>query len=332
MRVWIGSILSAVLCANVASAVAQTPNQSQPSQVTTPPSASDTDAEETAAGHGSFSIGFYDTYVNGFWLASNLKAPVGGAHTLGSGFDASYNVSDTWTVYGGIRYFSGRYSGPAPNCPTTAPPQCAGIPALNPPHPELPFIDDGKYHGGWQDWNIGVAWHTNIGSYYITPSATAYIPSHDYTTFGNAVLGQDLHQLLFDVALSHQFDFTNFYYRLEYGYAFSEHVLGINTGYQRYDGELGWFINENLSVRAFVTGRAGFGVAARDPDLTNGMTNIYFVEKGRTAQHDYRAWGLGFDYGFANRYTVSANVQREFWGDTVYDFKYALEAHLTRSF
>jgi hypothetical protein len=41
---------------------------------------------------------------------------------------------------------------------------------------------------------------------------------------------------------------------------------------------------------------------------------------------------LGFDYDFGNRYTGTAAIQREFWGETVFDFKYALEMRLTRSF
>ncbi|MEO8959762.1 MAG: hypothetical protein ABI304_12515 [Rudaea sp.] len=287
--------------------------------------------QDSAQGHGNMSIAFFDTAINGFWLRSNLKLPLGTVHMLGTGLDASYNVSNDWAIYGGVRYFTGRADTPGPflNCPTTAPPQCAGAPPLTPQHPESPFLDDGNYHGAWQDWNIGAAWHGNIGNYAITPSATAVIPAHDYPTFGNAVVGQNLHQLLLAVTLSHQLEFSNFYYKLGYGYAFSQRVLGIDTGYQRFDGELGWFVTEQFSVRGFVTGRAGFGTRAGlgPPDF-----DAYWYERQRTTQHDYHAAGLGFDYDFGNKYVVSANVQHEFWGDSVFDFKYAIEARLTRSF
>lgn len=287
--------------------------------------------QDSATGHGSISIGFFDTDINGFWLRSNIKLPLGNVHMLGTGLDASYNLNNDWTIYGGIRYFEGRANGPDMfvNCPTTAPPQCAGAPPQTPQHPESPFLDDGNYHGAWQDWNFGVAYHANIGNYYITPAATAYIPTHDYPTFGNAVVGQDLRQLLLAVTLSHQFDFTNFYYKLGYGYALSQHVLGINTGYQRYDGELGWFVNDKFSVRGFVTGRSGFGARA---DFGPPSFDDFWYERQRFTQHDYRAYGLGFDYGIGERYTASISVQHEFWGDSVYDFKYAVEARLTRSF
>lgn len=289
------------------------------------------DQGDNPAGHGSISVAYFDTDINGFWVRSNLKAPVGNVHIQGVGFDASYNVSNDWTVYGGVRYFTGRYDGNSPNCPTLAPPQCASQPPLAHPHPESPFLDDGNYHGAWQDWNLGVAYHANIGNYFITPSATAYIPTHHYPTYGNAIVGQDDRQLVLAVTLSHQFDFTNFYYKVGYGYAFSQHVLGVDPGYQRLDGELGWFVNEKFSIRGFVVGRAGFGARASLHPPPIPLPDFWY-ERQRLAQHDYHAYGFGFDYDFSNKYLFSANVQQEFWGDTVYDFKYSLEARLTRSF
>jgi hypothetical protein len=295
----------------------------------TPPTGGD--EADNPPGHGSLSILYIDTDINGFWLRSDVKLPLGNVHMQGTGLDASYNLSSDWTIYGGIRYFTGRYDGPFPNCPTLAPAQCAGQPPLVTPHPESPFLDDGNYHGAWQDWNLGVAYHARIGNYYITPSATAFVPTHNYPTYGNAVVGQDLDQLLLAVTLSHQFDFTNFYYKLGYGYAFSQHILGIDTGYQRFDGELGWFVNEKFSVRGFVTGRAGFGGRASLGPPPAPLPELWY-ERQRWAQHDYHAYGLGADYDFGNRFSASASIQHEFWGDTVFDFKYSLEARLTRSF
>jgi len=289
------------------------------------------DQGDNPAGHGSISIAYFDTDINGFWIRSNVKLPLGNVHMQGAGFDASYNLSNDWTVYGGIRYFTGRSDTTFPNCPTPAPAQCAGQPPLATPHPESPFLDDGNYHGAWQDWNLGVAYHANFGNYFVTPSATAYIPTHDYPTYGNAVVGQDLRQLLLAVTLSHQFDFTNFYYKLGYGYALSQHVLGVNTGYQRFDGELGWFVNEKFSVRGFVTGRAGFGARAGLEPPPVPLPDFWY-ERQRLTQHDYHAYGFGADYDFGNRFVASASIQHEFWGDSVFDFKYALEARLTRNF
>lgn len=290
------------------------------------------DLRETAQGHGSISIAYLNTYVNGFHVDSNIEVPVGVMHSQGVAFDVDYFVADAWSVHVGLPYIDNRYNG-APHCPTTAPPKCAGTPALDPQHPESPFWDDNRYHGAWQDWNIGVAWHSHINDYYITPSITAIIPSHDYPFFTNAAVGQRLHQVMLAATLAHQFEFTNIYYKFGYGYVFSQHVLGVDTGYQRLDGELGWFANERFSVRGFITGRIGNGISAMEgTPLFNGFTNDFWYHHDQTAQHNYGGVGIGFDYALGSRYTLTAGVQHEFYGNTVFDFKYAVETRLTRSF
>lgn len=290
------------------------------------------DLQESARGHGSVSIAYLQTYVNGFFVDSNTEVPNGAVHSRGVALDFDYYVADDWSLHVGIPYLDNRFHG-VPHCPTTAPPQCAGIPALNPPHPESQFLDDNQYHGTWQDWTLGAAWHTHLGDYYLTPSVTAVIPSHDYVFFANAAVGQRLNQLLLATTLAHQFAFTNLYYKLGYGYAFSQRILGHDTGYQRFDLELGYFVNEKFSVRTFAACRIGDGYAAPDLlPLTDGQTNAYWYRHDQLSEHNYLGLGVGFDYALDARDTLSAGVQREVRGETVFDFKYALEVRLTRSF
>ncbi len=288
---------------------------------------------ETAEGHGTISISYLDTYVNGFWLTSSIKLPNGVVRSHGVALGLEYYFSDAWSVYASIPFMSNEYQGLQPHCPTTAPPQCAGIPALNPQHPESQFIDDGQYHSTWQDLTLGVSYHANVNDYLITPSVTATIPSHDYVFFDNAAVGQRLYQLMLSATLAHQFEFTNLYYQIGYGYAFSQHVLGIDTGYQRFDGELGYFVNERLTLRTYLTGRIGNSLTGLETlPLTDGQTNDYWYHHDQISVHSYFGAGLGFDYHLGGRYTLTAGIQREFWGETVFDFKYAFEARLIKQF
>lgn len=272
-----------------------------------PTAQSDADVGDNPAGHGSVSVVYLDDYVNGMWLTPHFKAPIGSVRDRGLGLEASYNVSNDWSIYGGIRYFDN---------------------SLTPPGESEQTIS------AWQDITLGAAWHKRIGNYDFTPSATANIPSHDYPVTSDAYTGQRLHQLLFAATLSHQFDFTNFYYKLGYGYAFSQRLFSVNTGYQRADAELGWFANDRFSVRAFLTGRDGFGTSLPEfIKLAGGPDGAEIVaNKTRLAEHSYHAYGLGLDYDFGNRYALDVSVQRLFWGNVANDLKYALEARLTREF
>jgi hypothetical protein len=338
MRAWTTLILSALLLACAVPGAAQVSNPAQ--QMADP---ADRTPQDSAAGHGSISIAYLNTYVNGFWADSNTKLPNGAVRSQGVALQAEYYVSNDWSVNVGIPFFRNKYLGNQPHCPTTVPPQCApgnpgGVPALNPPHPESNFIDDGQYHGTWQDYSFGASYHTQIEDYYLTPSVTAVIPSHEYVFFDNAAVGQRLRQLMLAVELDHQFQFTNIYYKLGYGFAFSQEVLSENTGYQRFYGELGYFFNEKLTLRTFLSGRLGNGLAADElvpltgPDPPHFMTNAYWYHHDQISEHSYFGAGLGFDYDLGHHNTLTAGIQSEFWGETVFDFKYALEMRLTHSF
>lgn len=288
---------------------------------------------ETAKGHGAISIAYLNTYVNGFWVDSNTKVPNGAIRSQGVALDLDYNFADDWSVHVGIPFLSNRYGGLDPHCPTNKPPQCAGAPVLNPQHPESQFLDDGNTHGTWQDWTLGTSYHTHIGDYLITPSITAYIPSHNYTFFANAAVAQDIWQLEFAATLAHQFAFSNVYYSLGYGYVLTEHTLGTSVDHHRWDLELGYFVNEKLSLRAFTTGRVGHGyTAAHLIPLTDGQTNDFWYHHDQISEHNYAGLGLGLDYQLGESYALSTSIQRLIWGETVFNFKYAFEARLIRQF
>jgi len=297
-----------------------------------PPPADET-LGETAKGHGAISIAYLGTLSEGLYVDRNLTLPVGNVHSRGIALDLDYNFADAWSLHVGLPYISNRYDGHAPHCPTSMPVQCQNLPALAPQHPESKFLDDGRYHGTFQDWTLGVAWHTQIADYQITPSITATIPSHDYTFFANAAVAQDIWQLEFATTLAHQFQFSNLYYRIGYGYVFTEKTLTTDVNHHKVNLELGYFVNEKFSVRAFGIGRAGHGYAARNLlPVTAGQTNEYWYHHDQISEHNYFGLGLGFDYELFDRTTVSAAVQRLVWGQTVFDFKYAAEMRLTRAF
>lgn len=261
--------------------------------------------QDGAAGHGSVAVVYTNTYENGIWDKPDHKVPWGTVHLQGLGLEASYNIANDWSIYGSVRYIDNLAR----------------------------QIDKPAQHvNSVQDATLGGAWRRNIGNYQITVSATATIPLRDYTTFGGAYAGQHLNQLLLGASLAHQFDFSDIYYRIEYGYAFSQKVHGFDTGYERFTGELGWFANDKLSVRAFLTGRGGFGLTGFEATQAINAGKLPATSRAQVTEHSYRAWGVGMDYDFGNNYLAGFSVQRDYWGASVFNARYALDARLTRSF
>ena len=214
-------------------------------------------------------------------------------------------------------------------CPTTIPAACQSQFPLSPPHPESHFLDDGDFHGTWQDWSLGAAYHADFRDYHITPSISAYIPSHRYTFFARAAAGQDLQQLELALSVAHQLDFSNIYYRVGYGYVFVEKTLGIDVNNQRFDLELGYFINPQLTVHVSSLGKFGGGLQSNEFRM---IRTDAFYNHLKIAANEYASIGAGIDYRFLEKYTLSSSVQHLVWGRTAYSFKYLFDLKLTREF
>lgn len=286
-------------------------------------------SEETAQGHGSVSIGYQNTYIDGMFLpVPGGKAPIGTARIQSISFDLDYFFADRWSLHLGIPFIEAKYSGNAPHCITQAPPQCRGAVVPSQPHPESAFLDDGDYHGAWQDWSLGLAYHTNVGDYLLTPSITATIPSHHYTFFANAAVGQDLWKIEVALDLAHQFELSNLYYRVRLGRVFAEKTLGQSINHNKVDLELGYFLNEKWTAKVFGVGKKGDGYKGDYPDQTSEL----WYHHDQRSPHNYANLGAGFDYRVNDKYTVSATVQKLVWGQFVYDFRYSVDVRLTREF
>jgi hypothetical protein len=333
------TIALGILMAHVSSVSADAPPNSNLPPV-------DQDLAATAQGHGSISIGLQDTLVDGFRINNSIvdHAGFGTDRLRAVQIDLDYFIADKWSLHAGIPFGSNKYNGSEPHCPTTAPAVCQNnpnVPPLSPPHPESAFLDDGSYHGTWQDWILGVSYHANFGSYYLTPSFTAYIPSHNYVHFAEAAVGQDIWRVEPSLELAHQFDFSNIYYRLRYGYDYTQATHYTYSGisgskrvnHHRLDVELGYFFNEKLSGRAFTIAKKGQGFTAMElGPLTEGFSNDLWFHHDQVSVHNYAAAGVGADYHLGGKYTLSASVQKLIWGVTVFDFKYSTEVRLTREF
>jgi hypothetical protein len=327
------------LCCNLAAALlldtalAASAGAQVPADTNTSLPPIDQELHETAQGHGSVAIGYQTTLTNGSldYRGANDHSGVGRDRRID--LDLEYYVADRWSISAGIPFISNRYVGSKPFCPTPIPAACQGLPHLSPPHPESRFLDDGNVHSTWQDWSLGAAYHADFSNYYVTPSITVYIPSHDYVFFSRAAVGSDLQQLELAISVAHQFDFSNIYYRVGYGYIFVEKTLGINVNNNRFDLELGYFVSPQLTVHVSSLGKFGGGLQTNELlPLLNGRTNAYWYYHTQIAANEYASIGAGIDYHFLEKYTVSSSLQKLVWGSTVPEFRYSFDLRLTREF
>jgi len=287
-----------------------------------------TPVDATAAGHGTMSIAYQNTFDDGMFLpVPGGKVPIGTVRIQSLSLGIDYFFAEHWSGHVDLPFVDTRYRGNMPHCITTEPPQCQGAVVPVQPHPESAFLDDGRHHGTWQDWHVGVAYHADVDDFLLSPSLTATLPSHHYTFFAQSAPGQDLWKLEVALDMAHQFELSNVYYRVRLGHVFAQKTLGQTIDHNRLDLELGDFVTDAWTIKTFATAKKGHGYTGGYDQTTEA-----WYRHDQRAKHDYLNVGAGLDWHVDEKDTLSTTVQRLVWGQFVFDFKYSVEMRLSRDF
>ena len=167
--------------------------------------------------------------------------------------EVDYAVADRWRIEVGIPYIKKRAFPPSPHNPL----------ALDPPRPDIPFIDDGKYRGGVQDFYFGVEYLWITNPVRLEPFIHVSIPSHDYQFFANSALGQNLWKVEIGMELTRFLPFSDWYSRLGGGYEFAEQTMDVNVNHFHFNGEVGYFFTPTFSLNVFGIAKVGNGQNAQ---------------------------------------------------------------------
>lgn len=295
----------------------------------------DSTGDQSASGHGHVSIGIQGAHTEG--LVSGTGERFGEAlatdvRSMTIGIE--YWLGEQWSLHASLPFISKR----ALNDPGQHDQS-----RLIVPHPESTFIDDGQYHSAWQDWQLGLAFHTSVGALDIATHAVFTYPSHDYIFFASAPVGQGLKKLRVGADVSQRIGQSNFHYSAGYSYEFVERIKDIPVGGVQYgnintDNQYlrlsAWYdFSPQLSVRVFGNRRTGNGlvnseVRSIDPFL---RTELWY-QHDRLLQYNYAIVGIGSTWDFNETWSVSASAATMVWVRVNHDMKYAYELRLLRKF
>ncbi len=284
------------------------------------------DAKPYAAGHGFVSVEYQQLYSHGDYDGPAAKDS-GNVHFNSLQFEAGYFVADRWEIHVALPYIESKYAGDYGHPILPCPPNCQPV-----------KIDDGSYHGFWQDWDAGVRYHADLDGYEVTPSLDVYVPSNNYPFYGSAAIGQRTTRVGVGIDMSHQFELSNFFYEAHAQYVFNDHVLDINNNYCTFGINVGYFIDPQLSIKAITDVKLGNGytdeeLAPYSPGMppTGGLNPIWELhDKFRLEEHG--DVGGGLDYALGDKYVLSATVAHSVWGRSNARLTYDWGLKLTRNF
>jgi hypothetical protein len=246
-------------------------------------------------------------------------------HTLQLRVD--YGLTDRLAMYVSVPFVSRKYEGDDPHDPTVF--------NLNGAHQT--FLDDGNWHGGWQDPGVGLRlrWRTPTPGHpwAVTPFARYEWPSHDYTYFAHSAIGSQQSRFALGAAAGRHFGprFQNLFFQGTYAYTFVEEVLGISVDYSSLDLELGWHFTPRFSARALVLTRKTHGGLDGPQDFPS-FTDERFLHHDQVSRTDYVDWGVAATWNVGRRYTLTANWITTAWGENTHKIHNSVGLGISRSF
>ena len=207
-----------------------------------------------------------DLIISGVNLGQKVEEPPTQAHS--AYISIEYGVSSKLALSASIPAIFSRYTGNEPHSP----------------------IDNGDYHGGFQDFRFGVRYMAIIDPLVVTPFISVVIPSRDYKTEGHSAIGIHYKELHFGLYLAKQLTFIsdNLYTEAGYDFAYVEEYQGIRTNRSVVDLTLGYFVTPSITVSSTMSyqkGHAGVDFLDAPP------TSVEGYEHDRRAKVKYLALG-----------------------------------------
>lgn len=266
-------------------------------------------------------VGYQNIHVDGF-SSSIGTLPIGTVDIHNIDFEIEYELNDRWTLFGGIPWIRKRYRGPGPHDPLL----------IVPPRTDSEFIDNGSYHSSFQDLHVGARYLAKSGpTFAIAPFVEFGIPSNDYTFFAHSAVGQQLDRFEVGTDVSYRTPFRDFYFNWRVGYVFVEETLGVNIDHVRFDTEIGYFLNPNLSVKLMALVKEGNGLVFPD-DFPPPRNDEWWFQHDRMVRHNYANAGLGVDWQYNNRSRLSFSMMTMVHAEQVHEVDRIVTMGLARSF
>ena len=229
-------------------------------------------------------------------------------------FSGDYTFADNWTVQVALPYIQKRFVsevdwGGDPHNPND-PWWIDFVP------PDKRFIDDGDYHGGFQDLSVSVSYTTVRGPLTLSPYIGYGFPVDDYPFYAKAAIGFNLWTIPVGTSFMYVPYFSDWYLSGNVAYVFSEKPVGVNVDYWTAHVSAGYWFKPEFSAHAFVAVKHVIDGLRMPWDFTDDPTygnypDAFDTEEwynhDRLLQHRNVNVGVGFDYFFNERYKVTGS-------------------------
>jgi hypothetical protein len=271
---------------------------------------------DTRAGHGEISLtvqyGHFNKGTSGYKVVN-----VGQIDARALFLQVDYNITDRLSVSAAIPYFSNRYIGGSPH----------DIHEVDPDHGE---IDDGHFHGDWQDFLFGANYLLVDEEFKLEPFTLITIPSHHYPTFSHAAVGRRLTKVLLGTKVSYFPAFDDWYVTASIGRVFSEKPLGHSVDHWKFTLEPGYYLAPDFAVHGYAEIKQGNGLSI--PRDFPSQHDEKFFQHDRLLRENYIDVGGGFDWLLPGGRRISGLVVQMIRAEDAHILRLGVQLTFAQSF
>lgn len=274
-------------------------------------------------GHGSASVAYQDLFIGAHSASDGTRTFPGTVTNHSVFFTFDYGLTDRLALSIGLPFKANKFGGPSPHDPAT----------LYDDHGER-SVDDGRYHAGWQDWNVGLRYLWRDGTLKVTPFASFGYPSHDYVTFAHSALGSHQLRLQLGVNIGRQFapPLQNLYFQGGYSYSIMEEVEAPRrVNHSSFNVELGYFLTPRLTVSALVAAQKTHNGFDFPEDYPDRLDDHYF-HHDENVRNDFVNVGASINFRASERYSAFLSYGHTVWGENTHLIDHAVTVGAVRSF
>jgi hypothetical protein len=212
-------------------------------------------------GTGSITVSYQNYFIDRHMFGDKDWAIVNGVRTTDVGelrfqttfLDLGYSITDNLGLSVTFPFVTAKYTAPiGPPVPGFGPHKLAdgSIP-----------VDDGRYHGGAQDFTVRLRYKIAARPVVITPYVQYGFPSTSYQFYSHAVIGNRVSEFVIGSYFGRVLDpiLPNFYVNGGYGVGFPQRIVGISRIHHKMEFEGGYFLGERARLFGILIGQVTDG-------------------------------------------------------------------------
>ena len=297
------------------------------------------DAWVPGKGHGTFTTAYGDMAVQYHLDYQGNRFDAGRIDSRILFLSLDYGITDRLALTTAIPYIQKRYRGSAGHNPDILEGHDDDHEGE---HHHLDKLDNGDYHGAWQDFGFKLRYNAIPGPVAVTPFVAANMPSHDYLFFAHSAVGTHQKRLTLGVDFGYRFEppLQNLYAQAGYGYSFVEENYDVNVDHSILNLELGYAFTPKLLVKLQGNGQKTHGGLEFPIDFTrvvNGVTvpdrtSEKWFHHDQILRVDYWNMGVVVNYIVADGWTLLGAYGKTLWGENGHEIQHAVTAGVSYTF